>query len=294
MVPEDADQPTTSRAILICAMPAYSLVHSDGLAPPEPTLSRQIRHWKAFFVMAVGFLTLLGACHHTAEEPVPTPPLEQPWQAHFELIRSGQPGPARIRLRQAIDAGEEDSRALFLMGLSHHWERRYGLAEKWFEQAALASPTYPPAMHFLGWARYHTGNAHGSEQAFRQHLQMQPQEGDSHFALGVIALERGDLELADLHFIRAIELQRHLPERQDGVGKALARRAEVVQAQGGPLNEAAALLQEAVTLDADLYEAYFNLARILRRLNRMDEADAAEMIGFQTRSRLDAQRGRPR
>lgn len=283
-----------SRAILIFAMLADSLFQSHGFAPPTPTLTRQYGCWKAFFAIILGFLAILGGCREVSEAPTPTPALGAPWQAHYELILAGQPGPARIRLRQAIEAGQADSRAFFLMGLSHHWERRYGLATKWFQEAAAASPSYPPALHFLGWARYHTGDATGSQQAFLDHLQLQPDEGDSHFALGVLALERGDLNEADRRLMRAITLQRPLPDRQDGVAKALARRAEVIQAQGGPLTQATACLQEAVALDPNLYEAYFNLARLLRRLNRLDEAAAAEAIGVETRDRLDAQRVRPR
>ena len=212
---------------------------------------------------------------------------------HYELILAGQCGPARVRLRQRIDAGRGDGRALFLMGLSHHRERAYPKAVPWFERAIAATPPYPPAAHFLGWALYHNGQAAESQAAFERHLRLDPSEGDTHFGLGVLALERGDLDVADAHFDQAIDLQSRRPDRQQGLAKAMARRSDVLE-QRGDVEAAAGLLADALALDRDLYEAHFRRARLLRRLGRGAEAAEAETAAKAAKARVESSDGRPR
>jgi len=212
---------------------------------------------------------------------------------HYELILAGQPGPARVRLRQFLDAEGDDGRALFLMGLSHHRERAYPKAVPWFERAMAATPPYPPAAHFLGWAHYHNGNATASRAAFEQHLRLDPNEGDTHFGLGVLALERGDLDEADARLARALDLQRRRPDRPLGVAKVLARRSEVLE-QRGDVMGAIELLGEALAIDRDLYEAHFLHARLLHRAGRVAEAAKAEAAAHAAQVRVESADGRPR
>ncbi len=87
----------------------------------------------------------IGGGKPQTDEPDPSPALTGQLVDHYNLILAGQYGPARVRLRQLIDAGDGDGRALFLMGLSHHRERSYPRATAWFERAIAANPPYPPA-----------------------------------------------------------------------------------------------------------------------------------------------------
>ena len=235
----------------------------------------------------------IGGCKPQTDEPAPIPALTGQLVDHYNLILAGQYGPARVRLRQLIDAGNGDGRALFLMGLSHHRERSYPRATAWFERAIAANPPYPPAAHFLGWAWYHAGDATKSQAAFTQHLTLDPTEGDTHFGLGVLALERGDLDQADTYFQRAIDLQRDRPGRQRGVAKTMARQAELIE-QRGDLEAAFKILEESIAIDPSLYEAQFTQARILRRLGRVEEADAAERAAEIARSTFEESDTRPR
>ena len=80
-------------------------------------------------------------------------------------------------------------------------------AREHFEEALALEPDYPPAIYFHGWALYYTGEMAAARLAFRNHLSRQPDVGDSHFALGLIAFDENDLEEAETRFRRAIELQ---------------------------------------------------------------------------------------
>ena len=212
-------------------------------------------------------LLILMACLNTAGTAPPeanptgppsrpsTPVIEGALADAFRLIEQEQTGPARIRLRKWMELNGEDSRALFLFGLSYHRERRYAASTQWLEQAVDATPNYPPAAHFLGWSNYYLGNTDAAEQAFRLHLKMTPDEGDTFYGLGLLALDAGDLTAAEDRFEQAIELQRDRPDRIAGVSKSMVRLAEIDVLRG---DRAAARtqLEAAVAVDPDRHELY--------------------------------------
>ena len=137
-----------------------------------------------------------------AKTSAEVPPIKGELAAAFRLIQRGDPGPSRIRLRQWMDANGDDSRALFLFGLAYHHERLYARSLDWFTQSTQASPAYPPAWHFLGWSAYYLGRPDVSETAFRRHLSLNPEEGDSIYGIGLVMLDAGRLQEADLEVRR--------------------------------------------------------------------------------------------
>lgn len=181
-----------------------------------------------------------------------------------------------MRIRKTVDGDAFPPQAAFLMGLSHHVEKRHGRALPWLERACVPADAYPPAWHFRGWALFWLGRPQEARAALEQHLLLTPDEGDSHFCIGLIDLEQARWDEAERRFERAIELQRSLPGRIGGVAKAKARLAEVIEQRDGDLERAQALLGEALQMQASLHEAGFRRARLLRRLGRLDEAGRVE------------------
>ncbi len=226
----------------------------------------------------------------TASQPVPV--IDGALAEAFRLIEQDQTGPARIRLRQWMELNGEDARALFLFGLSYHRERRYAASTRWLEQAAQATPNYPPAAHFLGWSNYYLGNTDDAEQAFRLHLQLTPDEGDSFYALGLLALDAGRLTDAERRFDRAIELQQMQTDRVAGVSKAMVRLAEIDMLRGNRV-AARAHLEEAVAIDPDRHEGWHRLARCCRRLGDMEAARHAELQRDEALQRVQPKKGFP-
>jgi Flp pilus assembly protein TadD len=216
-------------------------------------------------------------------EPTPTVPLDAALTSHFRMIEAGRSGPARVRIRQWLLEHPDDPRGLFLMGLSHHQDKRYSMALPWLAEATQTTPVYPPAWHFRGWSHLYLGQIDEARDAFNTHLSLVPDEGDSHFALGLLALEDWKLNEAQRRFQTAIDLQSTLPHRVKGVSKARARLAQVLQQRDADTSRAIELLRESVALWPDHYEAWYRLSQLLA--NRGD-VDGAELANTQYRQAL--------
>ena len=204
-------------------------------------------------------------------DPVRTPDLGPVLTESFRLIESRRTGPARVRLRRHLESHPGDGKAYFLFGLSYHREKRYGSARPWLERAVELDEGYPPAWHFLGWCLYWLGEPAMGRAALQRHLLLDPDEGDTHFALGLIDLEEDRLDEAEVHFQRAITLQADRPGRRREVAKCHARLGGI-HLRRGDLDRARAALERATDLHEQHYEAFYMLSLVLRRL---DEDEAA-------------------
>ena len=190
--------------------------------------------------------------------------LDSSLKTYYELIEDGITGAARVRLRQFMTNQGESSQPLFLMGLSYHKEKKYTKAAEWFERSVFfvtAQNRYSPTWHFLGWSYYYLGDAEKSKAAFEQFLRFYPNEGDSLFALGLLAIDAGDNVKAEDFLNEAIAVQRDNPK---GQAKAMARLGDVFALKEN-VEQARKMYKQAVDLDPDLYEAWFRLANTYKQ-----------------------------
>ena len=236
----------------------------------------------SLFFCFIASLLMTSGCENTNP---PQPELNSDLETHFLLISEGSTGSARVRLRQHMDAHGEAAQPLFLMGLSYHQEKRYVKAVHWFEKSSeFEKPTnrYPPTWHFLGWSHYYLGNATASTEAFKQYLNMNPNEGDSLFGLGLLAMEDGAFEDASSLFEQSIDVQQDRPK---GQAKSKARLADIRVQQGDRLG-AIQLYKEALDLDPDLYEAWYHLATTHKREGNNEASGAALAMFDESRNRV--------
>ena len=197
---------------------------------------------------------------------------ELSWAAR--LIADGKTDQARTRLEAHVAEHPDDGQAAFLLGLTYHREKRYTLARPWFESAVRLAPEYHTVHHFHGWCLYYLGDMPGARAAFNRHVEAVPGEGDSHFALGLIAFNDDRLDDAHRRFTAAIELQRDRPGRQRDVSKARARLADVY-IRRDQLGQAKTQLVLATVLWPQHYAAFYKLSRVLNRLGEDEAADEA-------------------
>ena len=230
--------------------------------------------------------------------PAPTPPGAPPpalgpqLTAVAKLIGQQQTEAARDRLTPYLQQHAEDGRAEFLMGLSYHREKRYTQARPRFERAVELAPDYHPAYHFLGWCLYYLGELSPARAAFERHLDWMPNEGDSHFGLGLIDLDEDRLDAAEQRFRRAIELQADDPRDRRDVSKAHARLADVY-IRRDEVEAARAELEIATELWPQHYTAFYKLSRVLNRLGETEAAQQAFRQYQYWESRAEQRRGVP-
>jgi Tfp pilus assembly protein PilF len=195
-------------------------------------------------------------------------------QRCHELIRAGEFDAARARLIPIVTAHPRWQRATFLLGLSYHEEQRYGEARPLFARALALDPasddTTSIAM-FYGWTLYYLGEPDAARRQFETVLARRPEDPESHFALGLIDYDADDLAAATRRLEAAIALAGARADAR-AEGKARARLADVY-VRRGELARARELLEAAVRLRPDAYEAYHKLATVLERLG--DAAGAA-------------------
>jgi tetratricopeptide (TPR) repeat protein len=207
----------------------------------------------------------------------------------FELIRSHQTGPARVRLNNYLQLHPGDEQAKFLFGLSYHREQRYMQAMPYYDEAVAIDSSFSLTHHFRGWALYYMGDLDAAKESFERFLVMMPDEPDSLFALGLIALDEDELPQAEDYLqqsLRALQAQAG-PGGADrkALSKAHTRLGEVYE-RTDRLEDARQQMTRAVELFPDHYEAMYKLSRVLARLGRTEEAQQAYDAYEATRNRI--------
>jgi len=244
-----------------------------------------------------------ASVHSPKDEALPLPPPEfrrrKPLQPElapiFQLIERGETGRARLSLTSWMNTHPQDGQAMFLNGLTYHREKSYALARKHFDRAIETEPDYFATYYFNAWAAFYLGELDDAKRLFLADLAFQPTNGDSHFGLGLIALDRNELDDAQERFERAIELHTGVTRRVPELAKSRARLGEVF-ALKGELERARTELEAATTMNPTLYEAWYQLSRVLTRLGEDDAAAEAFRRHEQVRDQVNEVReaaGRP-
>ncbi|MCP3902618.1 MAG: tetratricopeptide repeat protein [Planctomycetes bacterium] len=203
----------------------------------------------------------------------------------FRLIEARRTGPARVRLRKHLLVNPDDGQAEFLFGLSYHREKKYEQARPYFRRAADLAPEYDPVHYFRGWGLYYLGEIEAARKSLERHLTYKPDYADTHFALGLIALDEDRLDDADRLFRRSIVLAGAGEETARERAKAHARLADV-RIRQGDFEAAREQLIIATELFPDHYEAFYKLYRVHTRLGDEEAAADARTRFETTRARL--------
>lgn len=111
------------------------------------------------------------------------------------------------------------------------------------------------------------GRVTDAEAAFRSILELSPTSADAHHLLGVIAIRRGQYDLAVEFISRAIELHPGCSMFYNNLGFALYMQ--------GRLEEALYASQQAIQLNPNMPEAFFNCGNVLYGLGQSEKALAA-------------------
>lgn len=256
-------------------------------------------------------LSALASCS-SGEDPAPiapppaavatdTPdPAREQARVALQLIAKGHAGQAEPVARALVAAKPSDPRATFILALALHKQKRYADAVPLFQAASdLASqvqggaqdafPERAHVAHFLGWARYYTGDLDGARGAFTAHVAVVPDASDSWYGLGIVELDEDRLDAAREALAQALAVL-PMAERPDEArsrdrGKILARQGDLALREDR-LADAAALYQRALRAWPDHYEVWAKAARCYDRLGDSAAADRARLEELNARERV--------
>lgn len=229
-----------------------------------------------------------------AAEPVAAPPASPPlegdprWSVVQRMLGTGSFAEAEVVLATWSAERPDDARLRFLLGLAIQKQRRYDRARELLESSIAGDADFPErkhADHFIGWCLYYLGEPEASAARFRRHLERVPDEPDSTFALGLIALDAGDLDEAERRLSRAIELQSGADASPRDLAKALARLGDV-RGQRDLHAEAEELYMRSLAKYPNSVEVWEKLARVRDRLGKEPEAAIARVEAGRARARL--------
>lgn len=189
-----------------------------------------------------------------------------------------------------LETNPTDARTRFLLGVARQKQKRYAAGLAALDEACASSVPFPErrhAGHFRGWCLFYLGRPEEAAEAFLEHLQVSPDEADSHFGLGVARLESGDPETARASFERAIELNDGRGDRRRDLAKAWIRLGDTWWETDHP-DEARAAYHKGVIQFADHYEGWEKLARALDRAGDPVKAERARNEARNARRRVGA------
>lgn len=214
-----------------------------------------------------------------AKPPAPELPELEPVLA---LLGAGAYPNALTEVQAVRQAHPDHPRAQFLEALTLHKLKRYAEAEPLFRTAAQSAHSFDSVAalpYYLGWCDYWLGDFDAARAAFTAHVTA-TDEPDSHFGLGIIALELGELEAAEA----ALELARlGFEARFEGgdlaaardLGKSYARLADVALARDQD-ELARDHLQTALGLDGERPAVWFKLYNVALALDDKQLASLAK------------------
>lgn len=195
----------------------------------------------------------------------------------LRMLGKGALDAARQTAQTVQKAKPDCDRAVAIEGIVLNKMKRYEEAKPLLERARDSKQPFPEqkhAAHFLGWCHYHLGDLPAAQTAFELHLKAVPNEPDSTFGLGLVALGEDRLDDADRCFETA--LAGFTTPRDSPVDRArvLTRMADLALRRDDP-TAAEALLRRAIEASAVQHETWSKLARVCDRLGKGKEADAA-------------------
>jgi tetratricopeptide (TPR) repeat protein len=201
------------------------------------------------------------------------------------LIDAGLYTAARLRLEPIVEQHPAWARAISLLALTYYRESRFEVAARLFARALAADPEEIAARPLYGWSLYSLGALDEAEAMFASLLERRPEYAPAHYGLGLIHLDRDQVDAARASLEATAELARRQAD-PPMEGRARARLGDL-HVRLDDLERARRELELAVELFPDEVDAWFKLSRVLQRLG--DGAGAAE-----ARRRFEAARERTR
>ncbi len=152
-----------------------------------------------------------------------------------------------------------------LVGTAYEAEGSYTKALKSFQAALSKDPNLPEVAFAIGFVHFKQRDYQEAGIWLQRELAVQPCHARSSYYLGEISALTRDLVDAEEHYLRALSCDESYPAALAGLGAVHAKQQR--------FDDALATLRKAVELGPDHAEARYNLAQVLLRVGRREEAE---------------------
>jgi tetratricopeptide (TPR) repeat protein len=151
--------------------------------------------------------------------------------------------------------------------LEHYQAGRYDDAEKLAVLFTKQFPTHQFSWKILGAVFRQTGRKSEAVNANQKSVELDTQDADAHYNLGVTLQEIDRLDEAEGSYRKAVALKSDYTEAHNNLGITLKEL--------GRLEESEASYRQAIALKSDFVEAHNNLGNTLKQLDRLEEAEVS-------------------
>ncbi|MBI1776487.1 MAG: tetratricopeptide repeat protein [Proteobacteria bacterium] len=157
-------------------------------------------------------------------------------------------------------------------GLDEHRAGRLAQAESCYREALAGDPDNPDALHLLGVIELDRGNIEAALGLIGRAVERDDRRGEFRVNLANALQAAGRRADALVQYRRAIQLMPLSPEARNNMGAALLA--------GGDFTQAVASLKSAIAIRRDYGEAHYNLGTALGNLDRYQAALAEFRIAL--------------
>jgi len=183
------------------------------------------------------------------------------------LTDSHAPAAGILRLQEALKQFPGSARIWLALGIAQLTYGQNAEAENSFKQSLTLDAKLVPALAYLGMTYSERGAYDKAVSFYEQALALNPQLATLHYLVAetILKSETADTTRAEKYLRRATELDSNLAPAYLTWGKLYVRTNR--------WDEAAPLLERAVSLQPELLEAHYQLSRVLVKLRRTEEAN---------------------
>jgi tetratricopeptide (TPR) repeat protein len=178
----------------------------------------------------------------------------------------GENGAAETAFDKALSLSPNLPAALYGKGVQCANKEQWPEAQVLFRRAIGASPDFLPARLELAEMLLRTGDFDGATEELHAALRLDSNNPGTHYGLGLIHLQKGEIEDAVDEFRKALALRLHYLEAKKSLAEALTLQ--------GKWREAADLLSQVVRADPQSDEAVMAYARALDKSGDKAESQA--------------------
>jgi tetratricopeptide (TPR) repeat protein len=155
-----------------------------------------------------------------------------------------------------VNAGRYHDELVVAEAMRRHHAGRVDAAVRLYRSVLERDAGHPPALHYLGMARWQSGEWKDAEPLLRQSIAARPGDADFHSNLGLVLQSLGRHDEAVAEFRHALQLRPEHAQATNNLGLSLMRLRE--------FDAAGECFRRALALAPDFREARWNLEVALR------------------------------